>query len=346
MASLGYSTLAAMADDVGDNLQVRSDTAAKTKIKKVLRRVYDEALVAYDWQDLRRVDTLGLRKTSDTDVVTMEDADNKVPLPWGCSRVLSVQIFDPSYHEVELLDADAYLRKRASWDTATGIPRFATLFGKTAQWQALAAAGALTLKCDVATNNDIATVRVRYRGKDGHLGRVLMEDVSGTFNGSGIALSTHGSAGYPVEAVYVPASWVGVLTIEDGSANNIVTLDQTDSPGTTADGAARMYSRSLLEVWPKPEADYKAAIAWKLVPEALTEDNDVPVIPISTYMVEMATAKMLMEDRKWEVSRTHIAEAERFLHRLFNGEQKIQKVARPARGSVMEMAGVVRARNR
>ena len=337
MTSLGVANFKQMQDEVLGMLQKESSTATRTTVKSAMNRVYDEVVHAHEWPELQRVDYTGLRVAGGS-LTTLVSGDPHIVAPWNAERITGLQAFDTCSRRLDIVERDEFFAYVGSGEERTGTPEVVTQVGVTAQFRTISTVGTMTLKCSVSGNDNISTVRVYYTPSDAHLGRPRWMDVSGAFS-SGVALGINPAAGYSIERVSVPAGWVGVLTIEDASNVAYVELDPVEVPGTTSNDNYQVYSRPLFRVAPIPDANYKAAWSWKHLPDRLTENEDVPEIPVSTYLVEMTVAKMLMEDRKWQVSSFHRGEAEAFLRRLTSGQQRSLRVVRPVGGNVANLNG-------
>lgn len=293
--NLAYRPVSDMIDEVQGVIQNRSLTK-KAKIRKALNRYYIDAWAGYDWKNLEEHVELGLRKYDDT-LADLEAAQGYFPLPWNCENVKEVQLYTPSAVPLTEVSMSELARARGSSLNSSGKPCVWAKAGKTAQYQELAASGTLTCKSSDTGNDSPVdrSVRVRYRSSEGQPGMYFWEDVAGDFT-TGEDLSMPVLAGWNIEAVELPAGWVGDFTIEDASANELVKVYSGEAPVTEANNSYRHWSRILGRVEPVPDVDYKAVVTYDRVPRGLLEDKDVPEIPVCGYLVDMAIARLLRED--------------------------------------------------
>ena len=342
---VGQKNLDQMLKDVLVRLQhaYGSNPTIETTIKMVLNDKLAEYASAYDWPQLNRTDELGFRSGDTSTLFSFEAGEINAPMPLDTVNIKSLAMFSPSYRFLQMVSAsELYARAQASINR-TGHPEYAAFVGQTAQHvREPKDAAILTVKSDVATTNDLLTVRVHYRPRSYQFGIVPWEDVTGDFN-TGIALSKAVGVGWPVEAVDLPADWVGNLTIEDDSAVPvvIVQVDPREVPGTSSANANwRAVQRPLLRLWPTPSADSKVSISYVIDHPPLTENEDRPLIPVAQVLVEATTASMFRRARKHEIARHHDLMAEKILSRIVSAQQQHKKVIRPDTGNVCWQSGM------
>lgn len=340
MPNLGYKTLGQMAASVG-RLINNTSTSKAQKIKEAISRNYEEVAAEYPWPELQRVDTVGLRKSDVSGVKDLESGEAEAPLPWDTYRVKSVYLKSPTACPlVYVSPSEMFERAQNTIDTA-GIPQVYTIAGQTAQWARLSADSVLTLICSSTGNNDINDVRIRYRTSSSQLGAYIWEDVEGgTFSGSGVDTASEALSGFPVEAVQIPAGFVGTLTIVDDSANEIVRIDSGEAPNTNSNEHYQTWTRPLMRVWPPPNDDYACSVAWQRKPPALLETADTPEIPCSAILEYRAASEMSTEDEKPQLALLYDQKAERSLQRVFGASQETRRYARPRGGNIMAATGI------
>jgi hypothetical protein len=342
---IGRKSLAQMVVDVTKRHQYGSGESPEfeTAVKLAVQDAYEEILEAYSWPQLKRVTESGLRKGDEATLLTFESGESQAPLPLDSVAIQSIEVYSPDYRTIQFVEPGELFRRAGAQINTTGTPEYAAIVGQTAQYRRLATAGTLKVKSSVATVNDLLTVKVYYQGSAALSGRAARwEDVAGAF-GTGINLSTSAAAGYPVEAVAIPVTWVGILTIEDlsGTPVEIVRVHPYESPGTSSANLTwQVISGHLLRLYPIPSADYKATITYIVDPPPLTEDNDIPLIPVSGILVEMATASMWRRARRHDLAREHEVIAEKKLNRATKAQQKTQKQAAPSPANVLWQTGM------
>jgi hypothetical protein len=342
MASIGFDTRANMILDVGRGMSHSNGTTFDAAVAYALNTAYAEVLRMHPWQLLVRQDETGLRKGDDTTLFTFESGDVFAPMPPDIDQIISVEIFSPTYRRLQIVTPTMLAQRMQNRVTEIAPPEYAAFVGTTAQYKRMAATGTPTVRCNVATNDNVQTPRVYYQHTAGQTTEVVWEEVSGTFNvGDGVPLSAAVPAGWPIKAIEIPAGWVGRLAIYDDAATpvRIAQVFPIVMPTTATDSNERLYFRQLMRTYPATDADAKAIITYKYLPQKMTEAQDRPAIPVSEALVEMAIASMLRRDRKAKLAIHHEAIAERILGRIMRGQQHTQMEATPSHGSVLSQTG-------
>lgn len=338
---LGYDNLAAIRAqiqrfcyDTGTNSTATLNHAVNDELQTVAAR--------HQWPQLIRVDKSGLRTPSDSNLKTIEAADEFVPLPFTTGRLLSLhhQNSVSGRTELDAKDPEEFSEIAGNRTTQTGVPQIYRYVGQTAQVRRHAA-GSLTLFCTTSGNDNVREVVVRLRHSTGSmLDTVAKIVVTGTFS-SGVSLGVTVGAGYDIESVEIPSGWVGNLRIADSAGTNVVHWMHYEVPVTATTTDRDYLSRQLIEVWPIPSADYPLTVHWQRDPRPLRADEDVPEIPVSGFLTETVAAVLLEQAGRHQDASVrrgraeHKLEAFRGLHR-----QDAPRVARPFGGNVLGATGV------
>lgn len=307
-------------------------------LKQAINEAYFALVSQRDWPELERVDEIGLRKADDSAIATLEATEREAPMVRDSIRIKSIQTYSPSYREIRITSPAEVFRMLGASTTVSAPPELACIVGRTAQHKRIAAAGPITLKSNVSTNNNDLVVRVTYRPTDGQVGETIFEDVSGTFSGTGVTLSTQAAAGWSIESVSIPIGWDGNLTIEDASTT-VVQIPQR-APGASGEQHHRWYSRLLLRFAPLPDADYSAMLSYRLTPPELSDNTDVPLIPVADVLINRAAAAYFRSQRKLSIAREFEVIAERLVQSIMSNEPIDRTPSLAPRRGVLGMVGV------
>lgn len=333
-----------MKEEVGLRFGKTTSAILDSKITNELNNALMLAATDKTWDELKRVDEVGLRKNDVSSKVHAETSQKYIALPWNMARLFHIAAVSPVSQRLEERDAVQLSELMAASPLTEGTPKYFNFVGTTAQWDALAADGTLTCKCDTTSNNSSVVsnrvVRVYYEPTDFQSGEdEIYEDLQGTFSGAGINLSRAANSPYPIKKVILPTLWKGDFTIEDGSANNIVKLRSQSGVAENETGA-RTFARRLVRIWPVPSLDFTMHIAYQRMPLRLVDDEDTPPIPVAEFLVERATAAIWRQRRNWEAARQHEQLSREILGNAFAGGQPPSERFQPFFGSVEEANGL------
>lgn len=302
----GLQTLAQMKREVA--FAVNDFTESKAaKIEAAINRRYLYVAGVFRWAQLEHADESGLRIFTDSDRRTLEAGEPEAPLPQGMGRLVSLHHQDSRRAALQSFTLKEFYSRVVTQTANTGYPWAYTKIGDTAQYRRLADAGPVTAKSSTSANNALVA-RVYFRKQGGHIGQANWADVTGNFVagvsvGSGVRLD----AGFPVEKVVLPAAWTGNFQILDGSANVLVDIQRIEEPNTASNATEVTYQRQLIRVWPTPDADYGLTVTWLRDVQSLTEDEDVPLMPVSRALVEGAIADILTQKGETDLANKHEA---------------------------------------
>ena len=335
--NLDSAALSQMVDEVG-NVTHHTETSAETPIKDALNRAL-AAVPRGDWQQLQRTDETGLRQFSDSDIATFEANDQFYPGPLQVDKVLSILPDTAGAAEVEIVTAkELHTRVQGLLDTP-GIPRYAALVGQTIQHRRFDGALSCTVTCNVATNDNSKVLRVDYDKATGFVGGQSWEDVDGGFL-AGVAMFRPVQGPYGLRRLSIPVGWAGAITFTINSV--VVSLINTlEEPPTNTNLAHEVVTRPLYRLWPVPDADYGCIVTWARAPMRLTEDEDVPEIPVSPHLVLAAAADIFDSlDNNAVAAEKYERRAAASLIRIRQNYRGFQKVvARPYMGSFVDQTG-------
>ena len=151
-----------------------------------------------------------------------------------------------------------------------------------------------------------------------------------------MALGTTVPLGYPLRMIVLPSGWHGTLTVKDGSSNTIVTIAGVEEPPSATNTAQQIIARSLMRLWPVPDAAYVLSLVWWMEPTRLSEDGDVPLIPVAPYLVHKAAAAAFLQmDKTADAAREESEAQAAIMAAIGQHRQDRLRVARPAMGSMV-----------
>jgi hypothetical protein len=338
---LGYDPLATIRSQIQRYL-FDSGTTTTATLNRSVNDEYQALVARHQWPQLLRVDKSGLRAPSDSNLKTIEAADEFVPMPFTSGRLLSLshQTAVSGRTMLEAKDPQAFSEIVGNRINQSGVPAIYRYVGQTAQVRK-AAAGTPTLTCTVSGNDNVREVMVRLRSSAAaQLDTQSKVVVSGVFS-AGVSLGLAIGAGYDIEAVSVPSGWVGNLRITDSAGTLIVNWNHYEVPTTATTTDKEVISRQLVEVWPIPVSDYPLTVHWYRDPRALTADEDVPEIPVSGYLIDAVAANLLEQAGRHKDAQARRYSAEKTL-RALTGQHKqdAPRVARPYGGNLLGATGV------
>jgi hypothetical protein len=337
--NLTTSSLAQMVDEVG-GITKHTETSAESKIVAALNRALVVA-AALDWTELEQSDETGLRSFADSDIKTLESGDSYYPGPLQVDRVLSIvpqAASDAGSLEI-ITAADLQDRVRGLL-TTTGLPRYAAYVGQTIQHRAFTGPAAATVTNSIATMDNAKVLRMDYEKGAGYVGGRSWEDVDGTFS-TGVALNATVQGPYGLRRLSVPAGWAGHITVAVASVT-VAAVNTLEEPSTNTNDAHQVIARPLYRLWPVPDQDYACTVTWQRQPLRLTEDEDVPEVPVSPYLVLAAAADIFRnEDNNAVMAGQYDSKAGQML-RVITSKHRGQRrvVATPFMGSFTGQTGV------
>jgi hypothetical protein len=339
-SSLGVTTFSETVSEIGELVHDTS-TARKTPIKQAINRAYDAIAARFDWPQLIFVDESGQRRLSGTAVSTFEDGEAEVPLPYNATdiRSLRLQYQDSTRAPIEVIPAQELYDKIGSKITTTGRPRKAAIIGTTAQFKRLTADDTPVVSSEVSGNDGVASVRIEYTKANAVFAEPSVTTLTGNFS-AGVAFPNAVLAGYPIRSVTLPSGWKGAFFIKDSSANNITVIRSVQQPSNQANNEVRVASNMLLRLDRVPDTDYACTVIFMRRPRKLVDDNDVPEIPVSTYLVEKVAAEILRQQNKKAIAAHHESEAAAFVGSVMRQHHRGPMVATPMRGSFTSQSGL------
>lgn len=290
----GLQTLAQMAREVA--FAINDFTASKdAKIRAAINRRYLFVAGSFRWVQLEVADETGRRIASDSTLTTLIGSEAEAPMPVSMGRLVSLHHQDSRRERLTPLSMKEFYARASLAESSQGRPMIYSKVGETAQYRRLSAAGAITAYSSTSAN-DALVAKVYYKLSDAQPGAPAWSDVSGGFVagvsvGSGVSLA----AGYPIEKVVLPVEWTGTFVLKDGGGNELVSILRVEQPSTAANNTEVTYTRQLLRFWPTPDSGYGLTVTWLRDVMALTEDDDVPLMPVSRALVEGAIADMLSQ---------------------------------------------------
>lgn len=308
MTSLSTRRFATLVAETQRIFQDTSSANLRAACKDAINRALDSAASLFDWPQLVEADESGVRILSDSTLPSLLSGDSFMPAPYAAGRLRSLVVQGAHSPPVEIVTPDElYHRAGVQLAFEVGVPRFAAQVGVTAQTRRLASDGALTCYSSSASNDGTKTVRVYFQKSSAPLGGRSWADVTGTFS-TGVQLGGGATleAGYPIKSITLPTGWAGTCEIRDGSGTSLVLVPSVEEPSTNTNSLPQTIQRALLKVFPTPDADYPATVIWWRVPLMLTEDEDVPELPIGSFLVARAAADIfgqqgkLAESALWE----------------------------------------------
>lgn len=331
MGALGFMAVRDMVAEVQGLVQQTSLTH-RNKVIAALNRAYDEIVADYDWPQLERTADFSLAAGS-----------LYFPLPWEATETVSIALNSPT----AVILTEESMKKlllRAGPEVITrSVPLYYARAGMTAQKLIISTSQTLTAKSSDAGNDApvVRSARIRYRENGAEEGRFVYADVQGDFT-TGVDLPSDPAAGWSIETVALPAGWVGDFRIEDASANVYVDVDNTERLDTTANAHYQTWSRPYVRIWPVPDATYTGFVSWQMRPPALLADDDKPLIPVSSAIVDRAVARMLRMDRRPDEAPGFERTAEAALARVRGAEPQIREGMRPKGGDILGASGIRR----
>ena len=332
-----YLPFSEMVRAVGFEIEDRSAGRAE-QIKLAINRAYSTVLAKYEWPQLVRVVESG-KRSGDLGLDSLyfvEGGEAEVPLPNDCGRIKKIQLVHPTPSTIELLDPEELFSRLGSSLDTTGVPRFACEVGTTAQF-ARHEEGRASIIADSPDNDGQRTLRIGLRIRDGLTAEVKWEELSGAFSaGLSIAGGRTLPAGYPIESVEVPEGWHGHIRIQGQTGQHIGSVESDSIPESDTVQGAIVYRRKLYRLGPVPDVDYRAVISyWRTAPR-LTRDRQRPLIPVSAYLIESATASMLTTLGKPQPSGARRFDAASTLDRLMGQNKPAgRRAIRPRRGNLI-----------
>ena len=339
MASLGLQQLSDMVTQVGNALGDTS-TGTQAQIKDMLNRALDHAASLYDWPQLRQHDESGLRNFGDSNLKTLESAEAHAPLPIDTTWVRAIVHQDIDQGQLEQRSPEDLYHLFGSRKDNQGVPELFAVVGHTAQYAAIGTAGAVTISSNQTNAN--AVVRVHYRKSGRFIGQSNWEDLTTADWTAGVATNATLATGWEVEKISLPSTWVGSCTAVDNGAKSIIGIQAIEEPPATSNSTYQIISMPLIRVFPVPSKDYACTVIWTRQPLRMTEDEDLPEVPVSEYLVAKAAAYMLEAcNRLGEAQQQHVVAGQLLqskFHQNHTGQKS--KSMRVRRGNVLGMTGV------
>jgi hypothetical protein len=325
---MGYLTFAQIADEVGNMVQDKSANRL-TIIKQAINRAYLDVARSQDWPQL-------WNSIEDLQPILHYDV-RYFPLP----RDADVPGFvgdNNNYQILEGQNPSIFWRNVMGVKDTLGNPVAFTHVGAYTQHNmrsvaAVIAGEQIHLKSTEPADVGQA-VTIRFFGVPSQtLGIPIDKVVRMVVNGTNEVDSSLGGVDLPQEGLCIRS--IGI----DGDAAGEVYIYENSQPGfyggiTPGRRVAPMIH--WFRLWPNNTVLNSLTIAYKRRPEFLLSDEDVPVIPVSGYLVEYVTGKILGQMGKEDRATFHFAEAKAMLQTLsqqFSGENGTVKVAFPKFGT-------------
>jgi hypothetical protein len=290
MKALSHQPFTSMIAEVG---RLVNDTSAgrQTAIKEALNSKLDIAGSFHDWPDMVRADTNGFRTWDDTTLKTLVSGEAEAPMPYAADEVVGLMYQEGEVNRgIKLVTNQSFFQQAGSSLTTEGRPKIATRIGRTAQHKRCSAVSPMEATSN-STNAGLVA-RVYYDNTLGAADHTKWEDVSSAdIKNSPAVLSASGRPGWPIEMVSLPAAWESQFRVTATNGGGIIlNIEGTEKPATNANDEAQIVSRALWQFWPVPDTDYSLTVLYKLRPRRLYEDEDVPEIPVSSFMVYAAAS--------------------------------------------------------
>lgn len=297
---LGYATFDEIVDQVSKHTQ-ELDTGALSRIRQAVNTGYDIAVRRADWPALVRARETGITTTS---------GDRFLYLP---KDVAKVYFLVPS-------DIGDVIPHQTIYDLFTTISQFSTTPGSVYRY---ADAGESGTKASIATAEAITVFpggsaenyNLRIHGRNGD--DEIFENVT-------ISNSTPASSTNTFEEIYA--------FVSGGEHTGIITLSGVSSSTeyATIGTNERTAKYKRLRVWSVPSSAESIAIFFQKRVQKLTNDDQVPEIPVAQYLVHYAIAQVYSRERKWQGAHiTHLQQAEAILADIIAedkmGSQRIEQ---------------------
>lgn len=338
--SLQVQTFLSMQTEVGRVVQDTS-TIRKASIKDALNRALGIASEMFEWPQLLKADESGVRYLSDTTLTTFMSGDPYAVAPFGCGRIKALVPQVTTWGNIEIISSDALYQRVGSQLNIVGKPMLAAITGRTVQFIPIDTQGVCSVLCTSDANDNILTLRFYFRSSAMQPGDATWVDVSGAFSTAAV-LPTNDTvaAGYSLEAIGVPVGWAGSIILQDRNNITVGVVAMTEQPDTSVNGTIITLSRPLMRLWPIPDADYAATWIWWRVPLRLTEDSDIPEIPVSAFLVAKASAEIFSQMGKQAPAQLWEGRAATYL-KLATGQNTATKriQAAPYMGNLVDQTG-------
>lgn len=342
MTSLSMRQFSVMVTEVGDNIEDRS-TARQTTIKADLNTAYAAIATIREWDELITVDESGRRQLDSATPGTLVQDEAEMPLPWNCTRLKGLTYRTRSTGKIDIIEESDLFRLAGSQMNSTGTPRIACVLSRTAQYNKYTAAAAGTLEFKSTSVNANQTIRVHLQKSTAAVGEYQWVDLSSADWVSTKATSPTVALGWPIKRISIPSTWVDDLIVTDLATSNkqLVRIMADEHPVTAANSKYTVADRLLLRVWPVPSEDLGLTVSYWRRPEALTEDEDTPLMPVSDFMVFKASGTGLRRMGDHKGAREYEREAGALLEAAsVGGTLHRRQQATVAGGSVLGMTGV------
>lgn len=264
-----------------------SSQTFQTMIKEQIDRVYQDACNRHEWAALRRCETTGLSFSTTSKFLY---CPNYVGTVLGIIDLTAGFYVEPSRLEYMAYQGPTIFNtagKVMTWADAGDSPRLAD-FSTSAE----------TLVVTSSSGSD-TTQLVRINGIDSN-SVAITELIS--VNGTSSVTSVNTYADY--HSASCDETKVGILTI---TGNTSATVYGRMGPGEKT----IRYKR--LRLFMPPSTANSLAMIYKKSPKRLIEDQDIPEIPVSTYLVEKAMGIALEYDSNWSAAAQHMQLAEQAL---------------------------------
>lgn len=292
-----YQTFKQMRDQVSRFIQ---DTSARreTMLNEEINSVYDMIASQYLWPSLVKTKT-----------ISTVSGSRYVYLPKDCRTLLF--LFDATNKQVaphELLQ-NLYYRAGQTIDTAGMVSEYSDVgeVGRKVDFHTSAET------ISVVSSSAVDTANLLLKGIDATGDNEITESV--TLNGTTPVVTT---------ATFTDIISVGLAGTHAGT----ITISGTDSTITYAtvapgDTTARYKALQLHFV---PSNVFSLIIGYKKRVKKLTEDQDVPEIPVSAVIVEWCKAQQFARDRKTMQFQMHMQMAKDYLNAKLSEQQQGDRI--------------------
>ena len=261
-----------------------------TRIDDVLNDSLQKAKEATDWSELLRVEESTIQLADNDQYVFLpEDVDHVIAIGDPDNRVSAAGIRGG----MAITDLIGFL-------TTQGTLRQLIDHGTWAQNRVLTSVGTIAVN---STNAGDTTQIVRVRGYDSD--SVLMSE--------DIALSGTSS---------VPSA----ISYRAGLAILSISLPDTDLQGFVKVTQGPLFARlspdehsvqhKVVRLVPRSDSAKTLLVVYEAELPSMRDDGDVPLIPVSQYLIEMGKADIYLHQRKGNLAQVHERRAEKFLNDL------------------------------
>ena len=290
-----YLPLKVMRDTVARFVQDTGSYRA-TRIDDALNVAYQQAKDFTDWEELLRLEEVNVVvAASDQYVFLPQDTDHVMAVADPDNRIIA----DGIGGRLALLDLIGFL-------TTTGPLRQLIGAGTWAQSRLFTSSGVLTVVSDSASDTT-QILRVRgYSTED----IIIQEDIQ--LNGlTGVA----GTRTYRAELALISVG------LADTDLVGRIALTQSANTGGRLSPSEHSIQHKVFRLLPRTDTAKTLVVIYEVEMPSLRDDNDIPMIPVSQFLIEMGKADIWRHQRKSTLADKHEQKARDHLERLISKRQ-------------------------